>query len=83
MHLRPGHTKPVACETRSPSLASTVLTTPRLSSRSANVRVNLSGMCCATTNAAVVVTGSLPKMLSRALGPPVELAMATRVRGAR
>ena len=44
-----GVAAPVAIATTSPSLASTVFTGPRLSRRSAKVRVNLSGMCCATT----------------------------------
>src|SRR5215212_5501137 len=82
MHCRPGQTKPVSFPSRSPSTASLVRTAPFRSRRSANVRVNLSGMCCATTIPARLVDGILAKISRSALGPPVELAIATTCFGA-
>ena len=46
------------------------------------MRVNLSGMCCATTMPAVLVSGIFEKISSSADGPPVELAMAMTCFGA-
>ena len=65
MHCRPGHTKPVRRATESPSCPSPQRTGPFLSSRSANVRVNLSGMCCATTSAPVPRRRDLPENLEQ------------------
>src|SRR5690606_3696340 len=49
--------------------------------RSEKVRVNLSGMCCAMTMAELVVPGIRDKMSIKALGPPVDEAIAMTRRG--
>jgi hypothetical protein len=63
------------------SCASVTRMAPLRSSRSANVRVNLSGMCCATSSAVGARAGIRAKMSMSAVGPPVDEPMTTTLRG--